>query len=247
MKRIFSVWMAAARNLWWKLLLILLILSAAEIGLYQYTVTCYWDPDKSLMYVPQSFSSIVEGAKLSLVFFAALLALTACCCLQGSRFSGKNIYTLQRLPLPEWQITLHWALVHLACFVILWAVQVVLIFVLWRFYAAECSPASPGLDLLVSIYTTPLFHGMLPLADSTRWVYLITYWFCMAFLTATFAFFQRRGRYRISLLIMLACYFTLIKEIGSLASNLIFTILCLVLALVDTFALWGVYHETQPD
>ena len=247
MKRISSVWMAAARNLWWKLLLIMVVLSAAEIGLYQYTVTWYWDPDKSLMYVPQSFSSIAEGAKLSLVFFAALLALTACCCLQGSRFSGKNLYTLQRLPLSEWQITLHWALVHLACFIILWAVQVVLIFVLWGFYAAEFSPASPGLDLLVSIYTTDLFHTVLPLADTSRFVYLITYWLCMAFLTATFGFFQRRGRYRISLLIMLACYFVLIKEIGSFASNILFTMFCLILAAVDAFALWGVYHETQPD
>ena len=247
MKRISSVWMAAARNLWWKLLLILIVLSAAEIALYRYTVIRYWNPDKSLMYVSQSFSSIAEGAKLSLVFFAALLALTACCCLQGSRFSGKNLYTLQRLPCAEWQITLHWALVHLACFVILWAVQIVLIFVLWGFYAAEFSPASPGLDLLVSIYATDLFHAVLPLADISRWVYLVTYWFCMAFLTAVFGFFQRRGRYRISLLIMLACYFTLIKGIGNFASNLIFAIFCLILVVVDSFALWEVYHETQPN
>ena len=245
MKRTSSVWMAAARNLWWKLLLIVVVLSAAEIGLYHWSIR-----EIQKMYngfVVDSLQNIVEKAKLQLVFFAALIALTACCCLQGSRFSGKNIYTLQRLPLSEWQITLLWALVHLACFVILWAVQVALIFVLWGFYAAEFSPAAPGLDLLVSIYTTDLFHTVLPLADTSRLVYLITYWFCMAFLTATFGFFQRRGRYRISLLIMLACYFALIKEIGSFASNVLFTIFCLILAAVDTYALWEVHHEAKPD
>lgn len=245
MKRISSVWMAAARNLWWKLLLILVVLSAAEIGLYHWSIRSL-----RMMYngfVMDSLRNIVEHAKLQLVFFAALFAVTACCCLQGSRFSGKNIDTLQRLPLSEWQITLHWALVHLACFVILWAAQTGLIFVLWHFYAAEFSPAAPGLDLLMSIYTTDLFHAMLPLADVTRWIYLVTYWLCMAFLTATFGFFQRRGRYRISLLIMLACYFTLIKEIGSFASNLIFTIFCLVLAAVDAYTIWEVYHEAKPD
>ena len=244
MKRISTVWMAAAKNLWWKLLLIIVVLSAAEIGLYHWSVG-----EIQKMYnafVVDSLPNIVEKAKLKLVFFAALAAVTACCCLQGSRFSGKN-YTLQRLPMAEWKITALWAVTHLACFVILWAAQVVLISALWSMYAARFHPAAPGLDLLVSFYNNGFLHAMLPLADVTRWIYLVTYWLCMAFLTATFGFFQRRGRYRISLLIMLACYFTLIKEIGSFASNLIFTILCLIVAAVDAFAMWEVYHEAKPD
>jgi len=247
MKRTSSVWMAAARNLWWKLLLIVVILSAAEIGLYHWSVQNCWNQYGGGSFVVVSFPTLVNESRLSLVFFAAIIALTACCCLQGCRFSGKNLYTLRRLPIAEWQITLHWALVHLACFVILWTVQVLLIFVLWRFYGAQFAPAAPGLDLLVSIYAAPLFHAMLPLADGIRWVYLVTYWLCMAFLTATFGFFQRRGRYRISPLIMLGCYFPLIKEIGSFASSLIFTIFCLILAAVEAAALWEVHHEKKPD
>lgn len=245
MKRTSSVWMAAAKNLWWKLLLVLLVLAAAEIGL------CHWSiRDFQIEYESRysdSFYAVADRSKLQLVFFAALAVLTACCCLQGCRFNGKNLYTLQRLPLSEWQITLHWALVHLACFVILWAVQVFLIFVLWRLYAAEFSPAAPDLELLVSIYRSNFFHGMLPLADMIRWVYLLTYWLCMGWLTASFGFFQRRGRFRIGLLVMLGCYFTLTVEMGNFGSNMIFTILCLIVAAIDVFGMWEVYHGTQPD
>lgn len=244
MKRISTVWLAAAKNLWWKLLIILAAMSAAEIGLYRSAVIASQNQYED--FYMKSFPVLVEEAGLKLVFFAALMAVTACCCLQGSRFSGKN-YTLQRLPMAEWKITALWAVTHLACFVILWAAQVVLISALWSMYAARFHPAAPGLDLLVSFYNNGFLHAMLPLADVTRWIYLVAYWLCMAFLTATFGFFQRRGRYRISLLIMLACYFTLIKEIGSFASNLIFTILCLIVAAVDAFAMWEVYHEAKPD
>lgn len=34
MRKAGSIWMAAARNLWWKLLLILAAMTAAELGLF---------------------------------------------------------------------------------------------------------------------------------------------------------------------------------------------------------------------
>lgn len=249
MKRIVTVWMAALKNLWWKLLLILAAMSAAEIGLYHWSVRdlCLRYPAADYPdYQWWSFHGFAQNGKLHLIFLAAVLILAVLCCLQGCRFSGKN-YTLQRLPVAEWQVTVLWGLAHLTCFIILWAVQVVLIFVLWSFYVARFQPAAPGLDLLVSIYRCGLFHAVLPLADVARWVYLLTYLLCMSWLTASFGFFQRRGRFRIGLLVLLGCYFTLTVEMGNAGSNIIFTLICLIVAAIDVFGMWGVYHEAQTD
>lgn len=243
MKKVTSLWMAAARNLWWKLLLILILMTAAEVGLF------YW-AHGALNYEYEGlaradFAWVVEKGRLKLVFFAALAAVTACCVWQGCRFSGKNVYTLQRLSLPEWQITALWVPVHLSCFVILWAVQVVDILLLWKLFAAMESPAAPGLELVTALYRTGLLHAMLPLADGTRWVSMLTYWVSMSVLTAAFGFFQRRGRYRITLPLALGFFFQLAVKAGHSGTDIAFTICCVLLVGIDLAGIWGTCHEAE--
>lgn len=242
MKRIFSVWMAAAKNLWWKLLLIVIVMLAAEYGLYRWIFPQLLEQGE---YMARPFYAVVTHIHIKFVFFAAMTAVAACCCLQGSRFSGSNAYLLQRLSLREWQVTGLWALVHLGCFVILWAVQLLGIFGLWKLHLQQFPTTEPGLNLLVAFYENGFLHGMLPLADKSRWIYLLVYWFSMAVLTATFGYFQRRGRFRISLLIMLGCYFNLTLELGNAASHMIFVIICLLVAGTDIYAIWSERHEEE--
>ena len=103
----------------------------------------------------------------------------------------------------------------------------------------------PGLNLLVAFYENGFLHGMLPLADLSRWIYLAVYWISMAVLTATFGYFQRRGRFRISLLIMLACFFNLTSELGIAASHMIFVIVCLLVVGTDLYGIWSERHEEE--
>ena len=242
MKRISSVWMAAAKNLWWKLLLIAVAMLAAEYGLYRWIFPGLLAEGE---YVSRPFYAVIHRTHIKFVFFAAMTALTACCCLQGSRFSGSNSYLLQRLSLREWQISGLWVLVHLGCFVILWAVQLRGIFGLWKLHLQQFPTTEPGLNLLVAFYENGFLHGLLPLADISRWVYLLVYWFSMAVLTATFGYFQRRGRFRISLLIMLGCYFNLTSELGVAASHIIFVIVCLLVVGTDLYGIWSERHEEE--
>ena len=233
--------MAAARNLWWKLLAILVLLVLVEYGLY-----CYADrvlQSQSETDILLSFSAIVEETHLKLVFLTAFLALTACCCLQGSRFSGKNLYLLQRLPTAEWKVTLLWAVIHLVCFLILWAVQLLMVFVLWKIYLTDYPSAAPGLQLLVFFYDNGFLHAMMPLRDISRWAVLLLYWPCMGWLTASFGFFQRRGQIIAGLLIPLGGYFVLTSGLGNNASCWIFIVVFLLTVAGNVHRMWEVYHD----
>ena len=245
MKRISTAWMAAAKNLWWKLLLILVLMAAAEIALFHWSLRDF-QIEYDSRYV-DSFLAAIERSKLKFVFLAAVVALTACCCLQGSRFSGKNTYLLQRMPMAEWQLTALWAMVHLAAFLILWAAQLLTVFVLWKQYLVGHPSSAPGLELLVSFYNNGFLHGILPLRDVSRWIILLVFWLCMGWLTASFGFFQRRGQIPIGLLIMLGGYFFLTGELGNVASCWIFIIVFLLNVAGNIHRMWGVYHEAQPD
>ncbi len=244
MKRVLSVWMAAAKNLWWKLLLILIVMLAVEYGLYRWICPQLLEQGE---HMARPFYAVMTRIHIKLVFFAAMAAVAACCCLQGSRFSGSNAYLLQRLSLPEWQITGLWALVHLGCFVILWAVQLLGVFGLWKLHLQLFPTTEPGLNLLVAFYENGFLHGLLPLADVTRWVYLAIYWLSMGILTAAFGYFQRRGRFRISLLVLLGCYFNLTSELGNASSNMIFIIACLLVVGTDLYAIWSERHEEEEN
>lgn len=244
MRKIGSIWMAAARNLWWKLLLILAAMTAVELGLF------YWGlaGDGFIQYYgyrPQryDFVELVEWAKLQWVFFGAQAAVAACCTLQGCRFSGKNVDTLRRLPLAEWQITTLWFSVHLCCFLILWAAQLAVIFVIWHMFAQSEAAAAPGLELLTCFYRCGFLHGMLPLADWTRWLAVGSYWLCFGWMTASFGFFQRRGRFRIGAPAMLGAFRILMSGMGANGGDLAMTILLWLAVGINLFAIWEAHHE----
>ena len=246
MKRISSIWMAAAKTLWWKLLLILVLMAAGEILLLNRAIHLYVQTYEG--YRQPSFQHLIRDAKIYLVFFAAVVALSACCCLQGCRFGGKNQYLLQRLPLAEWQVTALWAVVHLACFAILWAGQLAAVILLWNRYIMEFPASSQGLALLVAFYDNGFLHGLLPLRDGVRWLLVLGYWPAMAWLTASFSFFQRRDKsLRIGLLLLLFVYFMLMQEPGNAATTVLFFVFLLLVLAGNIHGMWGAYHEANTN
>ena len=74
MKRVLSVWMAAAKNLWWKLLLILLVMLAAEYGLYRWICPQLLEQGE---HMARPFYAVMTHIHIKLVFFAAMAAVTS--------------------------------------------------------------------------------------------------------------------------------------------------------------------------
>ena len=98
MKRILSTWMAAAKTIFWKLLLILLLLAGTELLMLRHGMDWY----RQMLedgYMPITFSNLLDQSKLAMVYFGALVAVTAVCCLQGAQFSGKRSTPCKDCPL----------------------------------------------------------------------------------------------------------------------------------------------------
>ena len=246
MKRIISIWMAAAREILRKLLLLLPVMAGVE---YLLLLRGF---EKADFYLAEGYGSItfdfvLRETKIPLVYFLAMVAVVAICCLQGCRLSGKNVYTLQRLPLGEVPATLLWSMVHLSCFLILWAVQLVLMLWFWRLFAVRFGAVNPGLELFVACYTHPLLHGLLPLADTSRWIAIGIYLLTLAFSAGCFGFFQRRGKFRSEVFVAAAMFSLPMVRKSGMDADVICIVICCGLLAIQIAALWGVYHNEEEN
>ncbi len=253
--------MAAARNLWWKLLLIVMVMAVLQFGLLlwgmeQHDLQIQEYIDQGHIFDEEegnnrpAFDNLAEDSHIGMVFAAAVLALTACCCIQGSRFSEKNLYTLQRMPLGEWQIGCCWTAVHFCCFLILWAAEIAVIFGLWRYYAWVYGPLSPGFELLTSIYDRAFLRTILPLQDIGRWFFLLSFLAAAPMVTTVFGFFQRRGKYHVFPAVALMgswVFMSLMTDACSPTAVLLFGFLCLLTAGIEIWRMGSEIHDVHQN
>lgn len=231
MKRVSAVWMAAVRTVIWKLLLIIILMAGAETVLFWRTFQ-------------GGFAYFLEESRLWTVFFLALAALCAVLCLQGCQFSGKTVYTLQRLPLSEEAVTLLWAAVHVGCLVILWAFQLAVVWGLWLLYNRFGPSSGQTLELFVNVYGNDFLHGLLPLADVSRHVRNILWVLVLGFETAAFGYFQRRGRFRGEVVFLLAVGIGFFRTgMGETKADVWLSLLSLGLAALTCYSVWEESHE----
>ena len=242
-RQITSTWMAASRVLLGKLLLILAAMAAVQMGLFAVLLAQVQNQQGSVA-VP--FENLLLEAGIGKVFYAALAATAVACTLQGCRFSGKNLYTLQRLPLGEVRTTILWAMVHLACYVILWAGQLAVVFGLWQLFGRELGSGNPGLELFVAFYNSNFLHTLVPLAEVSRWIAMVFYGLTLAWSSACFGFFQRRGRIRAELPLLLGNPLFLSSSLSSTGSDLSCIAFYIVLWCTQCMGIWGVTHDEEP-
>jgi len=234
MKRIGSACMAAARPLWWKLLLTVAGLGAAEWVLFARV-------NDSM----QCFGDLLQLAHFPKLFALSFGVMALFIILQNSAFRNeKSGYTLRRLPIGEWTVTLLWAVIYFFCFVILWAAQLALIYGFWRMYCSAHTVLSPGLELFVEFYAEPFLHSLLPLADVTRWLRMLFWLPALSFGLAAFGFCHRRGKFRVEPLVLLVAgqgfWGT---EMASIGVDIALMLLSAALAGSSAYGMWRISYE----
>lgn len=197
MKTAIAVWMAAARQIVWKLILIAAALAAVEIGLFYRVAGRMAAAIRVDGYVSDSFGVWLDRARGYEVFVVAFALVTAVLMLQGCDYHGGKLrYTLQRLPLSETAVTLLWAALHIVCYLILWAVQLAVVAVCWRMYTQTAYGGNGQLlELFVECYLDDFLHGLLPLEHVAVWLRQSLWILCMGTGTAWFGMQQRRGKH----------------------------------------------------
>ena len=193
MKEKLGISMTAVRPLLWKVILLLVLTAAVQLFLgYRAAAT--------ISVGTMDFSQFLSRCHTGLVAMAGLLVLLVILALQGCQFSGHWVSgTLQRLPTGEGTITVIYGLTHLGFLVLYWAMEVFVTAALYWFYGK-----SLGFPLVVAAYTTPFFHSLLPLSDWLRLLLSVLWLLALASCTASFGFFQRRGSFQISPLLVTA-------------------------------------------
>ena len=214
MKRTLITCAVAARAIVWKLLLLLTVMAAAEIGLLRAFV---WEKD---------FGDWLYVAHIKQAFGLGFLALTAVLSLQGCDFGGGKLgYTLRRLPQGERTVSLLWAMVHFAAYVILWAAQVGLVLLFWQIYARNPLTDGSRLELLVACYRDNFLHRLLPMASVGSWIVNGLWLLSLSVQTVAVGWYQRRGRLGLWPLLGLCAWPFLWPGIQSLTTDTIWSLL----------------------
>lgn len=232
MKEKLGISMTAVRPLLWKVILLLVLTAAVQLFLgYRAAAT--------ISVGTMDFSQFLSRCHTGLVAMAGLLVLLVILALQGCQFSGHWVSgTLQRLPIGEGTITVIYGLTHLGFLVLYWAMEVFVTAALYWFYGK-----SLGFPLVVAAYTTPFFHSLLPLSDWLRLLLSVLWLLALASCTASFGFFQRRGSFQISPLLVTAAGLYSFSVSGNVGVEVLFSVVFLFFISWQVFWIRGEVKE----
>lgn len=207
MRKHLSVLALMARQTIGKVLALLAIMAAAETALFA------WAMSQGLtriimddMTCPAPVEDLFDFAKIGWVYRIAMALLFTVLLLGGTELKGSRLrYTLQRLRISEEAAVLWQSGYHILCLLLLWAVQAALAlgFCLW--YAGTLDPAYvSGQSAFLAFYRSGFLHGLLPLADVSRWVRAFAAAVTLGITAAVFSYHQRHGRKGIAGFVALA-------------------------------------------
>lgn len=183
MRRYTSILMLGARGVVVPLIAVLLLMSAAEAGLVFRGISGGWSPEW-----------FWSESRVVWAYRAALVLLAAACCIHVSGLGGSRVYyTMHRLCLSEWTVTVLLGLCYAAAFVVLWAVQAGILTAVTAYTAASAG-AVPQAVFLIS-WDDDFFHAMLPLDQWTGYVRQLLFALGMGMSCAVWSFWRRRSSF----------------------------------------------------
>lgn len=198
MRRYTSVLMLGARGVVMPLIGVLLLMSAAEAGLVFWELSGGWILERfwSAGYVVWAYR-------------AALVLLAAACCVHVSGLGGSRVYyTMHRLRISEWTVTVLLGLCYTAAFVVLWAVQAGILTAVTAYCAARAGAGAQAVFLIS--WNDDFFHAMLPLGQWTGYVRQLLLALGMGMSCAVWSFWRRRNSfgYAAPIMVIAAAVFT---------------------------------------
>lgn len=155
----------------------------------------------------RSIQDVAEQSHLVTIWMLSLLALSILLIRTAGRWRD---YTLDRLGISRRQGNLLYGLYGTMSFLLLWAFQAALVLVLCLLYRQSLAPEQvTEQTVLLSIYRTPFFFTVLPLAGWLRWITNGCIMAALGLCAANGARLRRLGRRPIASisLVMMLAYF----------------------------------------
>ena len=191
MKKYISLFALWTRQCVYKFFLLLLVMAAAETGLFYFQILS-----------GKTLEQALEYGRLGLAFGAAFLLLCALLCATGCQGSGKLGYTLGRLRVSRRaEFLCHW-LHNSVYFFLLWFAQTGIMLGLCQFYRYASGVDYGPQAVLLASYRVDLFHSLLPLADWGVYVCNCLMALALGAATAHFSAMERDGRRAVAVAIL---------------------------------------------
>ena len=231
-KKHLSVLMLYVRSSIIPLLGMLVLIGSIQTGLF------LWRMNRGA----NSLEAVIQSAHLRAVLMSGFLLLAAFL----YRINGGG-YTLRRLRISERALFLWQSLSYFLCFALLWMAEVIIITLLCQYYLTQpVVNIVSNQTLFLAFYRSDFLHSILPLEEISRWIYLLITFGTLSFTTAGATVRKRYGRNirnNVPLSLTVASMlFYFVRPLGSLASDVILSLLHTALIL---YTLWDVWFNAE--
>lgn len=198
MKQHSSVFMLFVRSSFYKVLLLLLAMIAAEGTWFYKTIQGILEKNQTEGNFPVMTPEVVfEEAHLMVFFAAAMILLAVILAFVGRSTTGHQEYTWNRLSITPKSIFLWQTLYNCCCFLLLWFVQAVLAFGLCLYYIKTAETgAVTHQSLFLAFYRDSFLHGLIPLQHVGYWVCNMFLFCSLGFAVAYDVYYSRKGKHR---------------------------------------------------
>jgi len=189
LKKHLSVWALTARGTIYKALLLLLGMAGAE------AIVFYLAMQHVLRWEYPTLEAAFTLSRIQWVCAAGFLLLSLLLSLHTCAFSAKTGYSLKRLSVSEHCVALWQTAWHMICYMLFWAVQVLLVLAFSQWYIHSIPTGFTGNQtVFLAFHRVEFLFGLMPMGLTTRWIRNILFLIAISFATACFSFRQRRGK-----------------------------------------------------
>jgi len=231
-KKYISVFSLMAKNSLSRILGLLLLLVAADGALAWYWVCVQGYGMDNL------FRSGNAGFGFVLAVVFALMAAVQM--RRGDLYSGPQGYTMRRLAISEKGVAVLQSLYNLLCWLLLWGVQVLSVFVICKVCCRYgVGGAWANQQLFLQFYISPLLHSLLPMEETLSWVANVVMIAGLSVASACWAVLRREKEERAKLLVVYWAVLLLFRrELGSFIWNVVIIAGFSILLVMDCYKLF---------
>lgn len=169
MKKYISVLALAVRSSIFQVLGVLSALSAAELGMLYLYIAGVAGAETGSLKVSADLGEAVSRLHLRNIFIAAVILLALGLAWSVSRTKGSRPeYTLRRLNVGRKRIFVLWSVYHALCIALLFAVQILLIFLIDALLLRSLHVEAQPQRLFMAFFREDFLHSLIPLKEWSR-------------------------------------------------------------------------------
>lgn len=187
--------MLHVRSSIYKILLVFAVMAASEAFFFSTHLNKIMSSDSSEDKIRLGLGCILEDSRIHFLFLAAFLLISIILLSQGFDFKEKTVYTIRRLSIPEKQYFLLQGLYYTLVYLLLFCVQILLVYLLGRYYFITVPENNySNQTFFLIFYSNQFLHSLLPLEETVRGVRNVIMIFALGYSNAYQSYTHRRGK-----------------------------------------------------